>query len=289
MAATSDPVDFHGLPAVRLSLSSGASAIVSQQGAQVLSWYPATGDERLYLSEKSDYAAGRAIRGGIPVIFPQFSDQGPLPRHGFARTRSWQLVQNRAGAGGAEGGGEYACAVLRLASDADSRAIWPHDFAAELTVMLSTSRLDVELEVANTGTETMEFTAALHTYLRVREVEMTAVEGLSGKRYQDQTRGGVLCDERADAVIVSDETDRIYFDVANPLVVRSRGRALAMEADGLPDVVIWNPWEKKCAALADMPKDGFRHMLCVEGAAIRKPVIVAPGEVWCGRQTLVAL
>ena len=61
-------------------------------GAHVTSWKPARDhDERLFLSERSEFRAGTAIRGGIPVIFPQFAAEGPLPRHGFARTSEWTL------------------------------------------------------------------------------------------------------------------------------------------------------------------------------------------------------
>jgi glucose-6-phosphate 1-epimerase len=38
-----------------------------------------------------------------------------------------------------------------------------------------------------------------------------------------------------------------------------------------------------------MPADGWRHMLCVEAACARQPVVLPPGEEWYGRQTLVAV
>src|SRR5262245_34324600 len=91
-------LDHHGLPALRLTAADGATALVTHYGAHALSWIPAGGDERLYLSETAVFQPGTAIRGGIPVIFPQFGTLGPLPRHGFARTRTWTLEQTRAGA-----------------------------------------------------------------------------------------------------------------------------------------------------------------------------------------------
>ena len=60
-------------------------------GAHVTSWVPAGGDERLFLSQKSEFRPGAAIRGGVPVIFPQFGGLGTLPKHGFARTLPWDL------------------------------------------------------------------------------------------------------------------------------------------------------------------------------------------------------
>jgi glucose-6-phosphate 1-epimerase len=63
-------------------------------GAQVTSWKPAGHDEVLFLSSKSHWQDGQAIRGGIPICFPWFrgkADDPKAPAHGFVRTKSWQL------------------------------------------------------------------------------------------------------------------------------------------------------------------------------------------------------
>src|SRR5215470_20357967 len=63
-------------------------------GAQVTSWKPAGHDEVLFLSSKSSWQEGQAIRGGIPICFPWFrakTDDPHAPAHGFARTKMWQL------------------------------------------------------------------------------------------------------------------------------------------------------------------------------------------------------
>ena len=78
---------FEGLDAVELRAPDGARATVLLHGGHVVSWVPAGADEQLYLSPKSSFAPGSAIRGGVPVIFPQFNTRGPLQRHGFARNK----------------------------------------------------------------------------------------------------------------------------------------------------------------------------------------------------------
>src|SRR5438132_247968 len=80
------------LPKVVLTAPDGASAEIYLYGAQVTSWIPAGSAERLFLSPRAEFRAGASIRGGTPVIFPQFSNQGSLPKHGFARLNSWELV-----------------------------------------------------------------------------------------------------------------------------------------------------------------------------------------------------
>lgn len=277
-----DPIDFHGLPALRLTAPGGASAIVTVHGAHVVSWQPAAGDERLFLSPRSAFAAGSAIRGGIPVIFPQFAARGPLPRHGFARTRDWSVDESRLGR-------DFATATLRLENDDATRAVWPGDFAAELTVSVGAGRLDVELGVENTGPHTLRFSAALHTYLRVTEIETARLDGLRGTRYLDATRDDAEATDEAPGLTFAAEVDRIYLDAPPDLLLSEPRRRTAIRAEGFPDVVVWNPWDLKCAALGDVEPLGFRRMLCVEAAAAGHPVALAAGESWWGRQSLTAL
>ena len=125
------------LPVATLTHPSGATAEVYLHGAHVTSWIPADGVERLFVSSASLYAAGKAIRGGIPVCFPQFSGRGPLPNHGFARTSSgWQVESTSS-----DGPGGEVCLVLSLS---DRRRIgggvseWPLEFTAALHTYLAT-------------------------------------------------------------------------------------------------------------------------------------------------------
>ena len=274
--------ELHGQPVIKLQTPDGAVALVSQFGAQVISWTPAGGEERLYLSPSAILDGKTPIRGGSPVCFPQFADLGPLPKHGFARTRPWEVVDTRAAK-------DYTLVTLRLVDDADTRALWPHAFAAEISISISGDRLDIELGVDNTGDTPFSFTAALHTYLKVREVEALCVEGLRGLEYSDTADGSTHKLDTGDALVIESETDRIYFGVPATLRVREDHRAVAIHTENFPDAVIWNPWVDKCASFADMPADGFRRMLCVEAAAVRKPVELQPQGNWWGRQSLIAI
>ncbi|MGB4467707.1 MAG: D-hexose-6-phosphate mutarotase [Azovibrio sp.] len=276
-------IDFNGTPACRLTLPDGSAAVIARKGAQLLSWNPRGKGERIYLSPLADPAQDRPVRGGVPVIFPQFAGMGPLPRHGFARTAQWQLDDIRQAPDGA-----YTSATFSLEDDETSRTIWPHAFCTELTLCISDNRLDMELEVRNTGNTAFAFTAALHTYLKVQELEECHLTGLYGASYTDRISGQQALD-RAPELTVEDEIDRIYHALGRPLLLSEAKRALAIHQEGFPDVVIWNPWEHKCAALDDMPAKGFRHMLCIEAAAVTQAVELPPGANWFGRQSLICL
>jgi glucose-6-phosphate 1-epimerase len=280
MNDTAMMTEFAGQPAVSLRAPDGAAAVVLLHGAQVVSWRPASGGERLFLSERARFGPGASVRGGMPVVFPQFNVRGPLPRHGFVRDRSWRLER-------AEVGRSDALAVLQLGDEAGTRAVWPHSFGLELTVCVRGDRLDVELAVTNTGDGPFSFMAALHTYLRVAEVETCRLTGLHGRRYEDFTAGTTHLDA-AEAVRIDRETDRIYFDAGAPLVLEEPQRRLHIESANFPDVVVWNPWETKAAAMADLAPADFRRFLCVEAALIGRPIELAAGEHWWGRQTLSA-
>lgn len=278
-------MNFQGQPAIELRSPDGAQAIVLLHGAHLVSWRPAPSQgqpapEQLYLSERAVFAPGSAVRGGVPVIFPQFERRGPLPRHGFARTRAWQLESQRQGA-------DHATVTLQLRANEDTRQTWPHDFVAELTLSIAAARLDMELSIENTGSTAFEFTAALHTYVRVEEARYTVIEGLEGVHYHDSLHDtqGV---QSHDQLRVLPDIDRIYFDVPRPITLREPGRRLSITTQGFEDAVIWNPGEARTAALTDMPPQGFSRMCCVEAAQIQRPVRLQPADQWLGRQTLQA-
>lgn len=282
MSSTHSEIDFHGLPALALRAPDGATAIITLQGAQVVSWISADGREQLYLSERSSFAAGKPIRGGIPLVFPQFSTYGPLPRHGFARSVNWQVEERHAGS-------EFVGATLSLMDDEHTRAVWPHAFRAELTVSIARNRLDVEFSVTNIGETAFSFTAALHTYLRVAHVESCEVLGLQGCTYRDQTARGAQRIESEPAIAIEAQTDRIYLTAPADVQLRQPDGRMDLLATNFPDLVLWNPWVEGSAAIDDLPPDGFKRMLCIEPAVIEQPVKLAPGAEWWGRQGLICI
>ena len=280
MPAIIEDINFRGIPAVSLKTAGGASAVVSLLGGQVLSWQPAMGDERLFLSEKAVFDGSCSIRGGIPVCFPQFSGLGKLPKHGLLRTATWEVRQRRTEKA-------YAMLTLGISESEQSMSIWPSMFDAELTIVLDRGRLDVELHVENTGHSQFAFTAALHTYLRVGEVEHARLNGLKGFQFRDAADDNRIKTERLDGLQFDGPVNRVYHDVTRPLLLTESPRALLIESEGFPDVVVWNPWEADCAALPDMAALDFRRMLCVEAAAARQKVALDAGATWFGRQTLI--
>jgi len=272
---------FHGLDSVRLKSEESGVIIVTTYGAHLVSWVPRGGDERIFLSSKSAMDKRAPIRGGVPVVFPQFATYGPLPHHGLVRTRDWRI-------GEMDVGGEAAHVTLHTEDNAETRQIWPHPFWCELKIAIDRARLTLQLRIENPGPVSFTFRAALHTYLRVGDIRSVRLEGLHASRYRDRTNDDQEVEDAADALTIKGEVDRVYVDAPRSLVLREPGRSLTIHKDGFPDYVIWNPWKAKCNALSDMAIDAYRHMLCVEAAAIGRPITLAHGEHWVGSQSLVA-
>ena len=264
----------------KLSLAAGDSVEVHDDGAHITSWRTADGIERLFLSQRSEFRPGVAIRGGVPIIFPQFAGLGSLPKHGFARTSAWQRI--------AVANESPGTALFRLQDSETTRAIWPQQFVADYAIALNKDSLRLTLTIRNSGPQAFSFTAALHTYLRVQDIDQVSIDGLQGLRYRDSAGGDATVTEQAAAVRIVGEVDRIYFSTTKPIIVNEPGqRSVVCSEEGFADSVVWNPGTVKGAALADMEADGYRRMLCVEAAAIADPIMLQPGAAWSGTQLLM--
>ena len=269
-----------GLPSVGLRGPDGAQARILLQGAQLLSWMPVDAGEQLYLSPASVLEAGSPVRGGVPVVFPQFAKLGPLAQHGFARTRPWHLDQANSDA---------STAVLSLSDDTTTRNLWPHQFTLSLRIKIIGRELLMELSCLNTGTTLFDFTGALHTYLALSDIDQAKVLGLEGLPYIDAVDQQEK--KQSEALLATKaQLNRVYRQCQpDLLLLEQQGAALrqiAIRQRGFSDVVVWNPGETMCATLPEMAPQGYRNMLCIEAAQLSQAVRLEPGQRWIGSQSL---
>ena len=274
------PIDFRGQPALQATGADGSTLTVALHGAQLLSWKTSDGGERLYLSPRAVFDGQAAIRGGVPICCPQFNQRGALPKHGFMRNLPWVFHA-------ADTAGDAITLALR--DSEASRALWPHAFEARLEATLAPGSLRIALHLANTGGTPWSFTAALHSYLRVDDIDAVRLEGLQGAARWDAVRDLRFVEEAA-ALRFASEFDSVYAAPARPLRLAQPGGVMEIaQSASCTETVVWNPGAALSAKLSDMPDDGFRHMLCVEAAAIDAPVHLAPGARWTGWQQLRVL
>jgi glucose-6-phosphate 1-epimerase len=263
-----------------LTGADGAQLIACAHGGHVVGWTPAGGRPRLWLSPTAECGPGAAIRGGIPVIFPQFAGRGPLPKHGVARNRGWQVQPASSDTGA-------ALWQAKLTNDPQTRAIWPHRFELTLTARAEADRLETTLEVHNPGDVEWTFTAALHTYLTLGD-PAAVIHGLGGRTAEDNAAAGrpTTLGVAGEALAATQPRDVAVTAVGEPLTLDDPvlGR-LVLTAEGFGDRVVWNPGPGH--GLADVPDGDEQRFVCIEPAALT-PVLVKPASIWTGRQTLVA-
>ncbi|KAJ3296734.1 hypothetical protein HK104_001295 [Borealophlyctis nickersoniae] len=267
---------------------SNSSAEVYYYGATLTSWKP-HGQERIFLSEKAILNGSKAIRGGIPLVFPHFGTipTSKLPQHGFARNSRWEWL------GVAVDNASETTVQFGLKPDVvpeNLRSLWPHEFKLVYSVTLAANTLKTTLEIQNTGTESWEFTSLLHTYFKVQEIATVGVVGLTGASFLDKVAGGTHQEDR-DRVTVASEVDRVYQGGSAPLTIQGTGvgSGVVLHKENFPDVVVWNPWVDKAKAMGDFGDEEYHHMICVEVGSVSKPVTLGPGETWQGSQTLVGV
>ena len=238
------------------------SAKFAIQGAHLAEFTPRGQPPLLFVSTKSHYAPGKAIRGGVPVIFPWFGPRAGHPEapiHGLVRTRLWSVDSVRVPeAGPAQVG-------FSLTSDAETLAIWPHCFRLKLEFTLGPG-LEVRWTVENTGAEAFSFEQALHPYFPVQDVTRARVLGLQNTAYIDKTDQMAAKIDSEPAVTFRAETDRLYIDTGETCVLQdpAANREIVFEKEGSLSSVVWNPWIAKAAALADLDDEDWQRFVCVE-------------------------
>lgn len=255
---------FGQLPAVLLRAPDGAEAIVTLFGAHLVSWKGADGHQRIFCSAASVLDGSKAIRGGVPVIFPQFAEQGTGLRHGFARVSDWHLLDS-----GVEDG--EAIALFTLAEEdlkPEYTRTWRHSFSLALRVGIKGNALSMQLEVRNTGEDPLPFAAALHTYYLVDDIGQVRLSGVA-----------------ADELSIDGHFDEIYRNVGGEIGIATGSLTLQHRQTGFTDAVVWNPGAADAAALSDMEDAEYQRFVCVEPAVL-KLVTLEEDAVWRGSYTV---
>ncbi|MGV7209554.1 D-hexose-6-phosphate mutarotase [Oxalobacteraceae bacterium A2-2] len=272
--AEASNTEYGALSAVRLTAADGAEITVSHFGAHLLSWKTADGKERLFVSRQTPLDGSKAIRGGVPVIFPQFNVRGPGLRHGFARVSTWRL----AGSGG-DGGKSWLEFELAPADVPDElRAAWPHAFALSLRFTLHGDALDMDYTVRNTGDTAFDFGCALHTYYEVGQLAATSISGLQHVQYTDHHLNTRTQD--FPALHFLEKHDRLYQATPN-LTLNTADATLRLDQQGFVNWVVWNPGQADAAALVDLADDEYLRFVCIEPAICDQRPLGA-GQSWRG-------
>ena len=257
-------------------MSQFSRVTISTYGAQVLSYLPeGEVEDVLFLSEKAIYGHGKAIRGGVPVCWPCFSDDDSgfdLPAHGFARNQVWQVIATNLR--------EDRSVTISLAlghTDA-SMAIWPYEFSLVLEVVVSDS-LEIVLTTKNLSQESFTITQALHTYFNIRDIDDIAIVGLDKLKYLDKLDH--FSEKRQQGhVQVAGEIDRVYLTPPQTVNLTNTGfvRDIVITSAGTETLVVWNPGRETASLLSDIDATAYKNFICIETAnALVDKVLIGAG------------
>ncbi|XP_021890991.1 putative glucose-6-phosphate 1-epimerase isoform X3 [Carica papaya] len=285
--------DRNGIDQVLLRNPRGASVRVSLHGGQVLSWKTDRGEELLFTSSKAVFKPPHPVRGGIPICFPQFGQRESLEQHGFARNKIWAIDANPPPLHPNDSNGKPSIDLLLRPSEDDLK-IWPHSYEFRLRVSLGADgNLTMIARIRNVNCKPFSFSIAFRTYFSISDISEVRVEGLETLDYLDNLLQKEHFTEQGDALTFESEIDRVYLNSRDVAIFdHEKKRTFVIRKEGLPDVVdaaVWNPWEKKSKAIADLGDEEYKQMICVDGAAIEKSITLKPGEEWTGRLELSAV
>jgi len=282
----------------------GCSAEIYLLGATLTSFKNPQGVEQIFVSPGAIFDGKKAIRGGVPVVFPQFGQPDKaMAQHGFARSSIWAVKEV---IDGAEDAGSTV--VFTLSDSEATREKWPNAFRLEYTVKLCKDRLDMALRIVNTGEATFQFHALLHTYFQVPDIANIGVSDFKGAKYINKVKGGEEAIEENSNVEFPSFTDRVF--ASCPLKDGKLPKAINLKAEGkilcecingakfsakdnpekledaeTIDVVCWNPYEE--ASPGDLPPPAFKNFVCVEPGLVSKFYDLPPKMIAELSQTII--
>jgi len=258
------------------------SAELFLQGAHLTAWQPKDQMPVLFLSKKSAFHKGKAIRGGIPLIAPWFGARtaNPLdkrtdgPSHGFARTSVWQLID-------ATTIGDTTKLVLSLTANENTTSLGYSDCELTLEVELG-HKLSLKLSFRNQSAKPIFIEDAFHSYLAVSDVREIEISGLKGTTYFDKTDDMKEKVQEEEKLVLKGETDRPYIDTTSKIAIEDRvwQRTIHIEKSSSLTTVVWNPWQTLAAKMTDLEAEEWKDFVCVESAnALKNKIRIERGSV----------
>ena len=174
--------------------ASGASCKIHGFGATVISYKTSAGRECLFLSRDAKLDGSKAIRGGIPLVFPQFGQPDKsMPQHGFLRNNLWCADKSSAYDNKDSAGISY---TFRLNDAKNGRGgKWDEntdlDVVCVYSVKIEAEKMTTSLEIKNTSSKHFNFQTLQHTYYLVEgnaalDASQCYVKGLEGYAVVDK-------------------------------------------------------------------------------------------------------
>jgi glucose-6-phosphate 1-epimerase len=213
-------------------------------------------------------------RGGVPVLFPQFADQGPLPKHGFARNLPWDLEHDASA-------NDDHTVVYELDIHPHTHPKWSHRAHLRLTTVVSTHAARWVLEVTNMGETPFEWTGGLHPYWYTPDLLLASLRGFHGATVKNRYQPAVQS-QAEPALRWNGQVFECLYDTSSPVELDTGMHRLQLSMTGFDQWMVWNPGMDGARLMGDLPDDDWRRFVCVEPVVVSRPVALNPGETFIG-------
>jgi glucose-6-phosphate 1-epimerase len=224
----------------------------------------------IFMSRKSYFAPGKAIRGGVPICYPWFGNREGDSSHGYARMAEWQVVKTAAAPDGT-----VVTVQLALAPQ-PGREAW-NSLRTEFTVTVGDT-LSMELNASSEACDGgLEIENCLHTYFQVGDISAVSIDGLKGAHYLDYAAGGngEPKTQTESPLLITKETNRAYLDTTSAVEIHDNSfkRTIRVEKSGSNSTVVWTPWTTQKLP-DDFDPAEHQHMVCVESGNVKQNKIL---------------
>ncbi len=267
------------------------TAKLSLYGGQVLGWQPTGQNNVFWLSDSCQYQTGKAIRGGIPLCWPWFGAHHNDPKnhagnHGFARQQIWKIET-------LELSEENAVIVLTWQGQ-NKHALFP--IACQLKQTLTFGKtFSQQLTMTNLSDDSIDYTAALHSYFQVSHPQKIKISTLSTLSFDDKLTG----ESRSAEVFINGvgPVDRVYHCLTDEnnqrqsqtmqIIDSQWQRTIEITSDNCQQWVFWNPGRQGAENMSDVHENGENEFVCLEAANTNPQQLTANSSVTIGQKISV--
>jgi glucose-6-phosphate 1-epimerase len=231
------------------------------------------GQDLLYVS-KIRASSESVVRGGVPIIFPQFADRGTFTRHGWARHLRWELDAEVIAPHSI-----YRSVSLEVAAGVIHD--WPYAVRLILDTKLELDVLEVVLKVINLGNANFSWTGGLHPYWATQDILGSELLGLMGSKVEDRFKPERTLESSEFLRWSGDPCESLY-EAKGALDLRTPSHDLRLEVQGFTHWMIWNPGKTGERLVSDLEPNDWRRFVCIEPLAVSPPILLSLGESFEG-------
>lgn len=239
--------------------SNNATLGVNPQGGYVTSWK--VQNPKTHTEEDILYQGKTIKRGGIPILFPQFSNAKGMRSHGFGRDSLWTVAN--------VSGNHLQMILLSDTLSVDAKKEYPFHFRATIDLTIAdTGSFVYALKVENLDEKPLPIAPGLHPYWAVSHSDKAKIE-IDG-----------IPDFHADEIDWEKNPPDIGYQYTGKCFVKFPTHSVSIQDLSNPPVithlVIWT----------QKPDQDDFHFLCVEpvcgykGAYDTNPILITPAATW---------